>query len=131
MPKSDEDWKKKLTPQQYNILREKGTEMPFTGKLLHNKEKGAYTCAGCGSDLFNSETKFDSGTGWPSFYEPKNREKIEKLTHSGLHYVCGSPEIRNVLLQYAAKHANMKDRMKISTALIEDLDKKGFTEFVF
>ncbi len=60
---------KKLTPEQYHILREKGTELPFTGKLLHNKEKGMYQCAGCGSDLFSSETKYDSGCGWPAFYE--------------------------------------------------------------
>lgn len=67
MPKSEDEWKKKLAPEQYHVLREKGTEMPFTGKLLHNKENGMYTCAGCGSELFSSGTKFDSGTGWPSF----------------------------------------------------------------
>lgn len=76
IPKSEEEWKKKLTPQQYRILREKGTEMPFTGKLLHNKEKGMYVCAGCGAELFSSGTKFDSGTGWPSFYDT-NKENIE------------------------------------------------------
>ncbi len=63
------DWKKKLTPEQYRILREKGTEPAFTGKLLHNKEKGMYVCAGCGWPLFSSDTKFDSGSGWPSFYD--------------------------------------------------------------
>ena len=77
MPKTEQEWKKKLTPEQYNVLREKGTEMPFTGKLLHNKEKGTYICGGCGAELFSSEAKFDSGTGWPSFYEPNNRENIE------------------------------------------------------
>ena len=77
IPKSDNEWKQKLTPEQYNILREKGTEAAFTGKLLHNKEKGTYTCAGCGAELFSSDTKFDSGTGWPSFYEPKNKENVE------------------------------------------------------
>ena len=77
MPKSEEEWKKKLKPEQYNVLREKGTEMPFTGKLLHNKNKGTYTCAGCGAELFASDAKFDSGTGWPSFDEPKNTENIE------------------------------------------------------
>ena len=80
MPKSEEEWKKKLKPEQYNVLREKGTEMPFTGKLLHNKDKGTYTCSGCGAELFSSDTKFDSGTGWPSFYEPKNKENIELKT---------------------------------------------------
>ena len=76
MPKTEEEWKKKLTREQYHILREKGTEMPFTGKLLHNKEKGIYICAGCGAELFPSDTKFDSGTGWPSFYDA-NKENIE------------------------------------------------------
>jgi len=64
---SDEEWKKKLTPEQYRILREKGTELAGKGKLLHNKETGMYTCAACGTELFSSDAKFDSGTGWPSF----------------------------------------------------------------
>lgn len=64
---------KKLTPEQYHILREKGTEAPFSGKLLHNKEKGAYLCAGCSAELFSSDTKFDSGSGWPSFYEANKK----------------------------------------------------------
>ena len=76
IPKSEQEWKKKLKPEQYNVLREKGTEMPFTGKLLHNKDKGTYTCAGCGSELFSSDTKFDSGTGWPSF-EKANMNNVE------------------------------------------------------
>ena len=70
MPKNDEEWKKKLTPEQFRVLRGKGTELPFTGKLLYNKDKGAYVCAGCGSPIFSSDKKFDSGTGWPSFWEP-------------------------------------------------------------
>ncbi|MBI2652535.1 peptide-methionine (R)-S-oxide reductase MsrB [Candidatus Woesearchaeota archaeon] len=77
IPKSEQEWKKKLTPEQYRVLREKGTEMPFTGKLLHNKDKGTYTCAACGAELFASDTKFDSGTGWPSFDKPMNRENVE------------------------------------------------------
>ena len=67
MPKNEDEWKKKLTPEQYKILRKKGTELPFTGELLHNKENGMYRCAGCGAELFSSKDKFDSGTGWPSF----------------------------------------------------------------
>lgn len=70
-------WKKKLTPEQYRILREKGTEAPFTGKYLHTKDKGIYKCAACGNQLFSSETKFDSDTGWPSFTDPMNLENIE------------------------------------------------------
>ena len=65
--KSEEDWRKKLTPEQYNILREKGTEAPFTGKFYKNFEKGMYVCAACGQELFSSDTKFDSDCGWPSF----------------------------------------------------------------
>lgn len=69
--KKDKDWKKRLTKEQHRVLREKGTEMPFTGKLLKNKKKGSYVCAACGNVLFDSDTKFDSGTGWPSFYDAK------------------------------------------------------------
>jgi methionine-R-sulfoxide reductase len=67
MPKNEQEWKKKLTPEQYHVLREKGTEMAGTGKLLHNKDNGMYTCGACGAQLFSSDAKFDSGTGWPSF----------------------------------------------------------------
>ncbi|HLC50550.1 MAG TPA: peptide-methionine (R)-S-oxide reductase MsrB [Candidatus Nanoarchaeia archaeon] len=77
---SKEEWKKKLTKEQYEVLRNKSTETPFTGKLLHNKDGGVYTCAGCGNELFASDAKFDSGTGWPSFAEPKNKENIELKT---------------------------------------------------
>jgi len=69
VPKSNQEWKKKLTPKQFHILREKGTEAPFTGKLLKNKKKGTYICAACKNSLFSSDAKFDSGTGWPSFYQ--------------------------------------------------------------
>lgn len=69
MPKNEEEWKKILTPEQYKILREKGTEPPFTGKYVHEKEKGMYKCSACDNPLFPSDAKFDSGTGWPSFDE--------------------------------------------------------------
>jgi peptide-methionine (R)-S-oxide reductase len=75
--KTDKEWRKKLTREQYHILREKGTEMPFTGKLLHNKKTGVYTCAGCGQELFHSDAKFDSGTGWPSFDSPMAEHTIK------------------------------------------------------
>jgi peptide-methionine (R)-S-oxide reductase len=68
--KTDEEWKKLLTSEQYNVLRKKGTEPAFTGKYHNSKEKGVYVCAACGLPLFSSETKFDSGTGWPSFWQP-------------------------------------------------------------
>lgn len=67
MPQSEEEWKKALTPEQYEILRERGTEAPFTGQYVHEKADGTYACAACGNPLFSSDTKFDSGTGWPSF----------------------------------------------------------------
>ena len=66
---TEDEWKKKLTPEQYNVLRERGTELPGTGALLHNHKDGDYTCAACGAVLFKSGTKFDSGSGWPSFYD--------------------------------------------------------------
>jgi len=67
--KEEKEWQKKLTPEAYDVCRKCGTEPPFTGALLHNKEKGTYTCACCSSNLFSSETKFDSGSGWPSFFD--------------------------------------------------------------
>lgn len=66
---SDAEWRKKLSEEEFEVLRQKGTENPFTGKLLHNKEHGSYACKACGQIIFNSETKFDSGSGWPSFYD--------------------------------------------------------------
>jgi len=77
MAGKQETWRGKLTPQQYKIMREGGTENPFSGSYLYAKDKGMYKCAACDNELFSSDTKFDSGTGWPSFTEPKNRQNIE------------------------------------------------------
>src|SRR5512146_914545 len=95
---SDDKWKDKLTPEQYRILREKGTEAPFSGQLLHNDKTGDYTCAACGQVVFNSDTKFDSGSGWPSFYDVANTKavKLKEDTSLGMSRVevmcanCGS-----------------------------------------
>jgi len=75
--KSQSDWKRKLSPGAYHILREKGTEKPFQNKYFDSKKKGTYVCAGCGQPLFESENKYDSGTGWPSFYKPAGEEYLE------------------------------------------------------
>ena len=74
--KLEEEWKRKLTPEQYRIMREKGTEAPFSGKYVHEKAKGMYRCAACGNELFSSNTKFDSGTGWPSFDEVAGNDRV-------------------------------------------------------
>jgi peptide-methionine (R)-S-oxide reductase len=75
--KTDEQWRQELTPEQYRVLRQKDTERPFTGKYLDAKEDGTYRCAGCGTVLFDSSTKFESGTGWPSFTEPAVAANVE------------------------------------------------------
>ena len=77
---SDEEWRDRLTPEQYQVLRGKGTERPGTGKYVHTKDDGMYRCAGCGAPLFSSDTKFESGTGWPSFSEPAVADAIELHT---------------------------------------------------
>ena len=77
---TDEEWRKKLTPQQYHVLREGGTEPAFTGKYHDSHKDGIYKCAACGNELFSSDTKFDSGTGWPSFTDPMNLENVELHT---------------------------------------------------
>jgi peptide-methionine (R)-S-oxide reductase len=74
--KTDEQWRAELTPEQYEVLRRKGTERPFTGPLNENKASGEYRCAGCGAVLFHSDAKFDSGTGWPSFFEPSAEDAV-------------------------------------------------------
>jgi len=74
--KPDEFWKEQLTPEQYRVVREHGTETPFTGAYLDNKDAGVYRCVACGQELFDSTTKFESGTGWPSFYDAINKSNV-------------------------------------------------------
>jgi len=80
--KTDEQWKKELTPEQYHVLREKGTERAFTGQYWNTKDKGVYRCAGCGTELFTSDTKFDSHCGWPSFYAPMTNNVVAEASDS-------------------------------------------------
>lgn len=75
--KTEAEWRDELSPEQYAVLRQKGTERAFTGKFVNTKDDGTYRCAACGAELFSSDTKFDSGSGWPSFTEPKNTENVE------------------------------------------------------
>src|ERR671928_345983 len=80
--KSDAEWRKELTPEQYAVLRQQATERPFTGEYVHLHDDGMFHCAGCGAALFSSDTKFESGSGWPSFYEPAFAENVETHTDS-------------------------------------------------
>jgi peptide-methionine (R)-S-oxide reductase len=89
---TDEQWKAKLTPEQYQVLRQAATERPFTGEYVDVKADGTYRCAGCGAELFSSDTKFDSGSGWPSFYEPANTENVE--LHDDRNYGMVRTEVR-------------------------------------
>ena len=82
--KSDEEWKKSLTPQQYQVARKKGTERAFTGEYWNHHERGLYQCVCCGTDLFSSDTKFESGTGWPSFWQPIAKENVKEETDNSL-----------------------------------------------
>lgn len=77
MKKTEKEWKTCLTPEEYRVLREKGTEPAFTGGLLEEKRKGMFVCVGCGNELFRSDTKFESGTGWPSFYDVAKSDAVE------------------------------------------------------
>ena len=82
--KTEKEWKKKLSKLEYDVLRLKGTERPFTGEFWDHKEKGIYKCAGCGAKLFSSETKFVSGCGWPSYFDVLDKDKIEEKADSSL-----------------------------------------------
>ena len=87
--KTDNEWKKELSLEQYNVCRKKDTEKPFTGIYWDSKDKGIYKCLCCGLELFSSETKFDSGTGWPSFFKPLNNDNIERVKDTS----CGMSRI--------------------------------------
>jgi len=82
--RSDEEWRALLTPEQYRVLRQKGTERPGTGEYEHEHADGVYVCAGCGAELFASDAKFDSGSGWPSFYEPASGDSVDTEVDRGL-----------------------------------------------
>jgi peptide-methionine (R)-S-oxide reductase len=91
LPQTEAQWQEALTPQQFNVLRKQGTERAFTGEYWDSKEKGVYCCAGCGQPLFRSETKYDSGTGWPSFYEPIDEKSV--TTQADFHMLMRRDEV--------------------------------------
>lgn len=82
--KSEQEWREQLTPDQYEIVREKGTERPFSGRYVDTKDDGTYCCVACGNQLFSSDTKFDSGTGWPSFFDPATSDAVETRPDNSL-----------------------------------------------
>lgn len=98
--KTDAEWQQELTPEQYRIMREKGTEHPFTGEYVDNHEEGMYRCAACGTELFSSDTKFESGSGWPSFYAPAQSDNIETAPDN-------SHGMRRTEILCAACHAHL------------------------
>ena len=85
--KSEQEWRQELSPEQYSVLREKGTEAPFSGEYDHTFEDGTYRCAGCGAELFESDAKYDSGCGWPAFSAPADKEAVEEENDTA----CASP----------------------------------------
>jgi peptide-methionine (R)-S-oxide reductase len=91
IPKTEEEWRRRLTPEQFEVLRRKGTERAFTGAFWNLHDDGVFRCAGCGAELFDSNTKFESGTGWPSFTEPVNRQNVE--LHTDLSYGMTRTEV--------------------------------------
>ena len=86
IPSNDQQWRERLSPEQYDVMRQKGTERPFTGKYVDVKDDGIYRCAGCGAELFGSDTKFESGTGWPSFTDPAVKDNV-KLHRDTSHFM--------------------------------------------
>ena len=130
MKKKEDEWKKKLTKEQYEIMRKKGTELAFTGKYLDNKEDGGYYCAACGNMLFDSKTKFDSGTGWPSFSNAKKGNVILKEDNShGINRTevlcakCGS-HLGHVFNDNSS-HGNTGKRYCINSACLNFKNKKS------
>lgn len=126
---TDEELKKKLTPEQYHILREKGTEAPFTGEFLHSKKDGTYTCMACGAKLFKSQHKFESGSGWPSFYDvfSSGAVKLSEDTSHGIHRIevtCASCDSHLGHVFNDAKDQPTGMRFCINSAALDFLNKK-------
>src|SRR3989344_4158093 len=123
IPKNEEEFKKKLTPEQYQVLREKGTEAPFSGKLIHPDKDGFYKCVACGNPLFKAESKFDSGTGWPSFDEalPGAVRNIEDASH-GMKRVETICSVCNSHLGHVFDDSNMAVANDMLFRKIEELE---------
>lgn len=126
---TEEEWKEKLTPEQYKVLRQKGTEAPFTGKFYHNKEGGMYVCGACGQELFSSDTKFDSGTGWPSFTQPMKSQVyfvyVLRMNNSQLYVGSTNNLLRRVTEHKNGKVLSTKKYLPVSLIHYEEYGLEG------
>jgi len=138
--KTDEEWRQQLTPEQYQVLRQAGTERPFSGKYVHNHDDGTYRCAGCGAVLFSSGTKFDSGSGWPSFTRPIEKahvvEKVDRslwMTRTEVRSTYGDSHLGHLFPDGPVEDGGLRYCIN-SAALrfvpVEELEAEGYGDYL-